>query len=65
MCGLSSGSEGPKLRKLGQGVLELLNGNGFETFDPGDLDLWPWKGYRPTGGQTCAKQYALSSLKGR
>jgi len=32
MCGLS-------LRKLGQGNLKLLVGNGFGTFDPGDLDL--------------------------
>jgi len=30
---------GPSLRKVGQGVLKLLNGNGFGTFDPGDLDL--------------------------
>ena len=30
---------GPCLRKLGQGVLELLIGNSFGTFDPGDLDL--------------------------
>ena len=27
------------LRKVGQGILELLIGNGFGTFDPGDLDL--------------------------
>ena len=32
---------GPILRKVGQGVLELLIGNSFGTFDPGDLDLWP------------------------
>ena len=32
---------GPCLRKLGQGVLELLIGNSFGTFDPGDLDLYP------------------------
>jgi len=30
---------GPSLMKVGQGVLELLIGNGFDTFDPGDLDL--------------------------
>ena len=29
------------MRKLGQGVLELLIGNSFGTFDPGDLDLYP------------------------
>jgi len=27
------------LRKVGQGVLELLIGNNFSTFDPGDLDI--------------------------
>ena len=32
---------GPSLRRVGQGILELLNGNGFGTFDPGDLDHWP------------------------
>ena len=32
MCGTS-------LRKVGQGVIELLIGNGFDTFDPGDLDF--------------------------
>ena len=32
---------GPSLRRAGQGILELLNGNGFGTFEPGDLDLWP------------------------
>jgi len=32
MCGQS-------LRKVGQGVLELLIGDDFITFDPGDLDL--------------------------
>jgi len=26
------------LRKVGKGVLELLIGNSFGTFDPGDLD---------------------------
>ena len=30
---------GPILRKVGQVVLELLIGNSFGTFDPGDLDL--------------------------
>ena len=30
---------GPSLMKVGQGILELLNVNGFGTFDPGDLDL--------------------------
>jgi len=30
---------GPSLRKVGQGVLELLIGSGFDTFDFGDLDL--------------------------
>jgi len=30
---------GPGLRRVGKGVLELLIGNGFGTFDPGDLDL--------------------------
>jgi len=30
---------GPSSRSVGQGILELLKGNGFETFDPGDLDL--------------------------
>jgi len=29
----------PNLRKVGQGVLELLIGISFGTFDPGDLDL--------------------------
>jgi len=29
---------GPSLRKVGQGVIELLIGNGFGTFDPGDFD---------------------------
>ena len=28
---------GPSLRRVGQGILELLIGNGFDTFDPGDL----------------------------
>ena len=34
---------GQSLRKVGQGVLELLIGNGFGTFefDPGVLGLWP------------------------
>jgi len=31
----------PSLRKAGQGILQLLNGKGFDTFDSGDLDLWP------------------------
>ena len=31
----------PSLRKVGQGILQLLNGKGFDTFDSGDLDLWP------------------------
>ena len=30
---------GPSLRRVGQGILELLNGNCFGTFDPCDLDL--------------------------
>ena len=30
---------GTCLRRVGQGILQLLNGNGFGTFDPGDLDL--------------------------
>jgi len=29
---------GPSLRRVGQGILVLLNRNGFGTFDPGDLD---------------------------
>ena len=32
---------GPSPRRVGQGILELLNGNSFETFDPGDLDFDP------------------------
>jgi len=32
MCGSS-------LKKAGEGVFELLIGNGFDTFDPRDLDL--------------------------
>ena len=32
MCGTS-------LRKVGQGVLELLIRNGFDTIEPGNLDL--------------------------
>ena len=32
---------GPILRKVGKGILELLIWNGFGTFDPDDLDLWP------------------------
>jgi len=32
MCGTS-------LREVDHGVLELLIGNGFDTFDPGDPDL--------------------------
>ena len=55
---------GPSMRRVGQCVLELLIGNGFGTFDPGDLDLWPSrlrrsrvnnrkrKGYRRTDGRT-------------
>jgi len=31
----------PSLRRVGQGILDLLNGKGFGTFDPGDIDLWP------------------------
>ena len=31
---------GPGIRKVGQGVLELLIGNVFGTFDHGDLDIW-------------------------
>jgi len=30
---------GPSMRKVSQGVLELLIGNGFGTFDSGDLYL--------------------------
>jgi len=30
---------GPRFRKVGQGVLELLVGNGFDTLDPGDLNF--------------------------
>ena len=30
---------GPGMRKVGQGVLELLIGNRFGTFYPSDLDL--------------------------
>ena len=86
------------LRKVGQSVLELLIGNVFGTFDPGDFDLWPSDPKirrvlllpgamcgpslrkvdqrvlellirnekvtdRSTDRPTCAKQYALSSLK--
>ena len=29
----------PSLRRVGQGILELLIGNGFDTFDPGDDDI--------------------------
>jgi len=29
------------MRKEGQGILELLIGNGCDTFDSTDLDLWP------------------------
>ena len=43
---------GPSLRKVGQGVLELLIGNEKVTED------------RQTARPTCAKQYALSSSKG-
>ena len=31
---------GPSLRMIGQCIPELLIGNIFDTFDPGDLDLW-------------------------
>ena len=48
MCGTS-------LRKLGQGVLELLIGN--KNVTDGRTD-------RQTNRPTCANQYALSSLKG-
>ena len=30
---------GPSLRRVGQGILYLLNGNSVGTFDPDDLDL--------------------------
>jgi len=30
---------GSSLRKVGQGVLEFLIGNGFGTFNPSDLDF--------------------------
>ena len=30
---------GPSLMRVGKGFLELLIGNGFGTFDPGDIDL--------------------------
>ena len=32
---------GQSWRKAGQGVIELMIWNGFGTFNPGDLDLWP------------------------
>ena len=32
---------GPRLWRVGKGVLELLISNGSGTFDPGDLDLLP------------------------
>ena len=32
---------GPRIRKVDEGILELLVGNGFGTFDNSDLDLWP------------------------
>jgi len=31
----------PSVKKVGRCVLQLLIGNGFVTFDPGDIDLWP------------------------
>ena len=31
----------PRLMKVGKGIPELLIGNGFGTFNPTDLDLWP------------------------
>ena len=46
---------GPSLRKVGQGILELLMGN--EKVTDGRTD-------RQTYQQTCTKQYALSSSKG-
>ena len=55
----SSASQDKCVRMLGQGVLELLIGN--EKVTDG-------RTYRltdvPTDPTTCAKQYALSSLKG-
>ena len=30
---------GPDLRRVGQGILALLNGNSFGTSDHGDLDI--------------------------
>jgi len=30
---------GPILRRVGQGAFELLIGNDFSTFYPGDIDL--------------------------
>ena len=33
------GMSGPSVKEVGQSVLELLNGNDFTIFDPGDLDL--------------------------
>ena len=32
---------GPSFRSVDQGIHKLLIGNGFGTFDPGDLGLWP------------------------
>ena len=49
MCGASG------TREVGQGILELLIGN--EKVTDG-------RTYRQTNRLTCAKQYALSSLKG-
>ena len=49
MCGQSG------TRKVGQGILEILIGN--EKVTDG-------RTYRQTNRLTCAKQYALSSLKG-
>ena len=68
MCGLS-------LRKVGEGVLELLIGKGFGTFDLSDLALQPsdpkafsnyWSETKrlQTDRPTSAKQYDISSSKG-
>ena len=40
--------------------------NGFGPFEPGNIDLWPNdpKTDRQTDRPICAKQYALTSLKG-
>jgi len=50
---------GPSLRKVGQGVFELLIGNEKDT--DGEIEK---QTYRQTDPPTCAKQYALSSSKG-